>query len=84
MLWQEAEAEDRILVTRMVAKAQLRAVTSAIAEEAASEAAAQMERDLAVLKQDAKRREDDLTAKVLELSQQVSSQQPNHFILHND
>ena len=83
MLWQEAEAEDRIQIIRMVAEAQLKAATSAIAEEAASEAAAQREHDLAVLKQDAQKHEDNLTAKVLELSQQVSSQQPNHPILHN-
>ena len=83
MLWQEAEAEDRILVTRMVAKAQLRAAMSAIAEEAASEAAAQREHDLAALKKDAQSREDDLIAKVLNLSEQVSPQQPNHSALHS-
>lgn len=73
MLWQEAEAEERILVTRLVAKAQLRAVARVIAEDTASEAATQREHDLDVLKQESERREEDLTAKVVRLSEQVSA-----------
>ncbi|CAL8466145.1 g5681 [Coccomyxa elongata] len=68
-----ADREERLLVTKMVAKAQLKAATSAVAEEIAAEAAMQKEHDLAVLKEESQRREEDLTTKVVRLTEQVNA-----------
>ncbi|BDA51013.1 probable serine/threonine-protein kinase PknK at C-terminar half [Coccomyxa sp. Obi] len=68
----EAEVQERLVVARMVAKTQLRAVASVITEDLASEAAKQREHELKVLREESRRREEDLTAKVVRLSEQVA------------
>ncbi len=82
MLWQVADMEERLVVTKMVAKAHLKAVTSAVAEDIAAEAAMQREHGLSVLKEKSQRREEDLTTKVVRLTEEVSEQQPSsHYIV---
>lgn len=65
--------EERLVVTKMVAKAHLKAVTSAVAEDIAAEAAMQREHGLSVLKEKSQRREEDLTTKVVRLQPVYSS-----------